>query len=190
MPNVIEPQVWFMEGAFEMNAKSRVISLLVAFVLTFGMFGGAAADDIQPVSVTLSDSTQLCYVDIYVFDGTFGSWEYDPYSMTYFNTAATSTTEFWVYVFAPTWKGCDITMSFGGLSNGVDLIGTGNFSAMQTWPPYTGTVVDPAGWSNTGVLAGPVGFGWYDFDMTLNTVPAVPPGTYTGNINATISNTL
>jgi hypothetical protein len=172
-----------------MNAKSRVISLLVAFVLAFGMFGGAAAEDV-PVNVDLVDSTQLCYImNFRAHSGTFGVWEYDAFGLTYFNTAPTSTILFWTDLFTPTWKGCDVTMSFGGLSNGVDLIGTENFSAqLVTWP-YA-RAVDPAGFGDTGVGAGPYPVEIYDFEMTLNMVPLVPPGTYTGNINATISNTL
>lgn len=169
-----------------MSAKSRIFGLLAAVALSFSMVGGAMANDTEPVSVTLSDSSMLCSIDIYAVGGTFGTWEWDNSLMQYVEVGGAGTTiGFWGDLYVPTFNGCDVTISFAGLSDGVNTIDTTNFSAYSY---YQGGPVDPALFGDTGVGAGAGTFAIYDFDYTLDTVPNVPPGTYTGNIDATISN--
>jgi hypothetical protein len=169
----------------------KLFVLLATLVFTLGMAGSATAQaDTQPVSVTLSDSTELCGINIYDVAGSFGSWQYNSSLGGYVNTDPNgSTIAFRYNVWVPTLLGCSVSVSFGGLSNGTDTIDTTYFTTVLSigYSPWVG--VNPANFGDPGV--GAYGqLAYYDFDYTLNSVPYVSLGTYTGNIQVYVSNTI
>lgn len=175
-----------------MNAR-KSLSLLAALLLSIGTFGGAVAQttDSAPVNVTLTNNaTETCGIDISVSSGTFGSWEFDSGSGEYLNTDLNgiSSIDFTGNLDVEAPNGCDVTISFGGLSNGTDSIDTTHFSATSF---FQGQAVAPASFGNTGVGAGSLGLVNYDFQYTLNDVPnTLAPDVYEGTIEALVSNTV
>jgi hypothetical protein len=166
-----------------MNAKSRVLGLLAAVIMSLSMFGGAVAQssDSEGVSTVLTGSNApLCGIDIYAHSGGLGTWVASGGSFV--NTAGTSTQEFYGDL-VNYQNGCNLSIGFGGLTGPGGLIGTSNFSAYShAWDG----AVDPAGHTVTNTA--PWG-GFWDFSYTLNTVPStLTAGTYSGTISATVSN--
>jgi hypothetical protein len=170
--------MWFNEGASIMNAKSKGFGLLAAVVLSLSMFGGAMAQnsDSVPVSTTLTGTNTVCSIDIYAVYGGFGTWMKSGGS--YVEQSGMSTQYFFGDLY--NWgSGCNIAVTFGGLAGPAGLIDSGNFTSYSN---VEGSV-NPATWGTNGFV-GP----WYDFDYTLNSVPAsLTSGVYAGNIVATVT---
>lgn len=166
-----------------MNGKSKVFGLLAAIGLTLSMFAGAAAQssDYEWVGVELTDSGgYICGIDIYAVGGSFGLWDFD--GTQYVETSGVSTMNFYGDVFGGGMNGCDVSISFWGLTNWM----TGEWIDpyyFEAYSDYQGGLVDPAFFGNSGV------FGIYDFDYTLLSVPNVSAGFYEGTIDAFVSNT-
>jgi hypothetical protein len=173
-----------------MNARTLFVGLAV-LVLTFGIAGSAAAQsDTRPVNVTLSDSTALCGIGLYDAQGSFGSWQYNATLGAYVNTDPNgSTIAFRYNVSVPTLLGCSVSVTFAGLTNGTDTIGTTYFTTVLSIGYSPWATVNPASFGGTGV--GTNGqLAYFDFDYTLNSVPSVSPDTYSGNILVYVSNTV
>ncbi len=171
-----------------MNAKSKILGLLVAIGLSLSIVSVAAADDSENVSVELVDSTTPCGISLYASSGnSFGQWDYFsvPGDYEYDSTPGSVTLEFLGDVDVYSMNGCDVTISFSGLSGPGGTIGPSHFSAYSISEE---TLVNPASFSHTGIGAGSYYYE-YDFSYTLKSVPTIEPGTYTGKIDATISNT-
>lgn len=164
-----------------MNAKSRGFGLLAAVALSLSMFGGAIAQssDSESVSTVLTGNAgPLCGINIYAVAGGLGAWEYD--GAAYVETSGTSTQSFFGDLFNIPALGCNVSVTFGGLTGPGGVIGTENFSAYSV---LTSGSVDPAAHGADNVSS------FYDFDYTLNSVPSsLTEGTYTGTIGATVSN--
>ena len=164
-----------------MNAKSRSFGLLAAVALSLSMFGGvmAQSSESEGVSTVLTgNAAPLCYIDIHAVDGGLGSWDYD--GTGFVETSGVSTQEFYGDLYNVPALGCNVSVTFGGLSGPGGLIGTENFSAFAYW--YGGNV-DPASHGASNVSP------YYDFSYTLNSVPStLTEGTYSGTIGATVSN--
>lgn len=166
-----------------MNAKSKVFGLLAAIGLTMSMFAGVAAQssDYEWVGVELTDSGgYICGIDIFAIGGNFGTWDFN--GSQYVESSGASTIDFWGNVVGGGVNGCDVSISFGGLSNWNtgEWIDPYNFTAYSV---HQGAVVDPWGFGNSGV------FYTYDFSYTLNSVPNVSAGLYDGTISAFVANT-
>ncbi len=164
-----------------MNAKSRGFGLLATVVLSLSMFGGAMAQssDSEGVSTVLTgNAATLCSIDIYAVSGGLGAWQYD--GSAFVETSGNSTQSFYGDLYNSGAAGCNISVTFGGLTGPGGLIGTENFSAYSY---ETFSSVEPAahGGSNVGST--------YDFNYTLNSVPStLTEGSYSGSIAATVSN--
>lgn len=174
-----------------MNGKSKVFGLLAAIGLTLSMFGGVAAQssDSEWVNVELTDSGgYICSLNLFTIGGSFGMWDFD--GVSYVETTGNSTLLLGTDIFGGSATGCDVSISFWGLSNWMtgEWIDPSYFSA---YSDYQGAGVDPWGFGDTGVpngLNGP-NVTYYDFEYTLNSVPMVSAGLYEGSIDAFVSNT-
>jgi hypothetical protein len=170
-----------------MNAKSRIVSVLAAAIISMGMIGGATAQqfDSEWTSADLSDpGAYICTVDMWVDYGSFGSWEFDG---AQYNPVTATTMVFLSNIYGGSMTGCFVNVSFDGLYGPGGWIDPWNFSAFSY---YQGTNVDPA-WFGDIVPSGLNGpnVSWYDFYYTLNQVPSyLTPGQYQGGMYVWVSN--
>lgn len=169
-----------------MSAKSRILGLLATIGLSLSLFGVAAADASVPVSVQLIESPSLCNISLHSEYGSFGRWDYDSMEREYyFDGGEGSSVRIIGTVRAYNIRGCDVTISFSGLTGPGGTIGPEYFSA---YSDYSNEPVNPASFSFTGVGAGDY-HTYFDFGYTLESVPKLDGGVYSGQIDATISNT-
>lgn len=167
-----------------MIRKRTFIASLATIILLLSATAGASgqADDTQTISAELVNP--LCSMDFRKGTGSFGTWDWN--GTAYAETSGRSTLGFYgLFLTAPK-GGCNLTVTFTGLSGTGGTIGPKNFTANAT---DKGTTETAARWTHNGVELDPLyPFRAYDFSYTLNTVPSLPVGTYSGTITISFSN--
>lgn len=162
-----------------MTLKTRFSFIFAAALLALGGMPVALAQtDSQPVSATLV--VDVCAVDIGVFTGELGTWEYEVSQDAYVLTSLTSMlTLTGSYIASPPVGGCDWEISFDGLKGPGGTIDTTYFSMFDA----AGVEVAATGFTVQGVT----GSG-YHFDLVLDSVPKIGAGEYTGQVDVTVTN--
>src|SRR5690606_1955395 len=160
--------------------------LIVPFVACIFMItttASAAAQlsstDSEPVQLVLPETP--CTVDTRHEDGDLGSWRWMDSVLGWQRTSSDSTMEFLVMLRPGWFSGCDVTISFDGLSNPNGAIAaTLHFSAEFASAPQ-----EPDFFKVDGLTMSD-----YNLYYTLESIPGdALPGTYTGAIVVSVTNT-
>lgn len=173
-----------------MISQSRIAALAGCIVLIFALPHVALAQqpsstDSVPLGVNLDDP--LCAIDLRLVSGSLGSWEWN--GVEWVETSGGSGVRIVGLFTAVPFDGhCDVEFSFDGLGGSDGTIPSSSFGT--TWYFPWGATGNPDEKKFPNLLVpGFVPFVYFDFDLVLFSIPAtVPPGSYTGSLDVTVSN--
>lgn len=171
-----------------MNLKKKLFGTLAASAIALSMISGAAAETKETKATAVLMGGQ-CSVAVTGSLG-FGGWTYD--GTGYGITSGTDNDTLSWTLKAGNPAGCNVSLGFGGLYNGGHHIGLEHFYG-ELWGPSgsQGSAMldnvaglDSGTYGDTGMPSGSM-----NAYLRLASVPDdVMPGTYTGTIYTTVSN--